>query len=724
MNIARSSQTKFQFGAKRPRLTCPLVTVSVVVGALAVQAWADAATTTPKQASVLPTITVESTSVSRSNSDYVPPRSTAATRFEADTLAVPQSVQVIDKSLIEDSGAVDVGDILKRVPSAYVGHTRLAPFTSFSWKIRGFDAAVTRNGFRQLYFEDVDQSALSNLERVEIIKGPGSAVYGAEGLGGTVNMVTKRPQAKFDASGRLSAGRHDDYGAAFDVTGALTADGALTARLTGEVERADSFVDFQDLDRDNLSLTTAWDQGTGVRAFVLAEYQQRDTLPNPGLPVVGTVKSNGVGRVSRSTYLGEPDFDDLETWSPLVQAWLEFDLAPNWTLSPRYQYFAFNVNQQQMSLRAPLADGINISRAGRFNFHERDKTDTFQFELKGKFSTAGLPHEVLFGYEWERHRWTGDWYDYAGPPAINPLNPLYLAAPPAVDDTLVTFSGHGTTPSYYAQDLIHLTDTVTVLAGVRHSQPDFKSEFAGDNARGPVDNLTSWQIGSAWQFSTDWSLFAGYGTGFSTESVIGSIDRNGGAFEPEESEQWEAGLKRQRGASTLTLAVFDMTRENVATTDPVDPDFSIQVGEQRVRGVELEFTQELARRWFVQGGLAYLDSEVTDSHDGDKGNQLANVAPWQANLWTLYRFDGDLTGLELGLGANFVDQRYGTLDNSYQLDAYTTVEASVAYRLTPQLKAEVFMRNLLDEEYYTGNNNFSVYPGEPRALYLRLTVQL
>jgi len=231
-----------------------------------------------------------------------------------------------------------VGDILRRVPSAYVGNTRLAPFTSFSWKIRGFDAAVTRNGFRQLFFEDVDQSALGNLERVEIIKGPGSAVYGAEGLGGTVNMVTRRPQQDFDASARLSAGRYDAYGTAFDVTGALTADGALTARLTGEIERADTFVDFQDLNRDNLSLTTAWDAGGPVRAFLLAEYQRRDTLPNPGLPVVGTVQSNGVGRVSRSTYLGEPEFDSLTTWSPLVQAWLEFDLGEHCLGIPQREF--------------------------------------------------------------------------------------------------------------------------------------------------------------------------------------------------------------------------------------------------------------------------------------------------------------------------------------------------------------------------------------------------
>ena len=662
----------------------------------------------------LPEVTVQGAAASETEA-YIVPRSTAATRFEAAPIEVPQSVQTLDRALIEDSGAVDVGDLLKRVPSAYVGNTRLAPFTSFSWKIRGFDAAVTRNGFRQLYFEDVDQSALSNVERLEIIKGPGSAVFGAEGLGGTLNMVTKRPQSTFAANGQLLAGRYDDYGASFDVTGPIADDDALTVRLVGDLERSGSFVDFQDIDRDNIALSAAWDRGEGVRAFLLTEYQERRSLPNPGLPILGTVQGNGRGRPDRSTYLGEPAFDDLETSAPLVQAWLEFDLAEHWTLSPRYQYFAFNVDQQQMRLRAPLADGT-ISRSGRFDFQERDKTDTFQLELKGQFDTARIRHQTLFGAEYEHHRWRGDWFNYTSPPPIDPLEPTYLDAPPPIADSRTTFSGKGKTPSVYVQDLMHLTDTVTALVGVRHSAPDFTSE----SGKGPDDRLTSFQLGTAWEFVPDWSLFAGYGTGFTTEAVIGSTNRSGKPFEPETTAQWETGLKHQSDRASMTLALFDITRQNVTTTDPFDPDFSVQTGEQRARGIELEWLQEITTGWFVQGGLAYIDSEITRSNDGDKGNRLGNIAPWQANLWTLYRFDGQLQGLETAVGANYVDSRYGTDTNRYRLDAYTTVDASLAYWLTPKLKAELFLQNLLDEEYYTGNNNFSVYPGEPRTGYVRL----
>src|SRR5690606_2448674 len=178
---------------------------------------------------------------------------------------------------------------------------------SFSWKLRGFDASVTRNGFRQLYFEDVDQSALSNVERVEIIKGPGSVALGMEGLGGSVHMVTKRPERDAGGSAYIVLGQYDMRSAGFDLTTGI-GDSGLGIRLNGEFERSGTFVDHQDMDRDNVGLTLTWDDNGPVRAFWMVEYQQRESRPNPGLPVGFDGK--------RGTYLGEPSFDYLNTWSP------------------------------------------------------------------------------------------------------------------------------------------------------------------------------------------------------------------------------------------------------------------------------------------------------------------------------------------------------------------------------------------------------------------------
>lgn len=646
---------------------------------------------------------------------YVTPYSTAATRFEADALDVPQSFQSFNATFIEDAGVVDVGDILKHVPSAFAGHTRLAPFTSFSWKIRGFDASVTRNGFRQLYFEDVDQSAFTNIARVEVIKGPGNVAFGKEGLGGTIHMVTKRPQKEFSGSAHLSAGKYNSRVAGFDVTGGI-GDSGLGIRLNGEIERSDTFTDFQEMDRDNLALTATWDRGGPVRAFFLAEYQRRETLPNPGLPVTGTVISNGVGKVGRDAYLGEPNVDYLQTWSPLIQAWLEFDIAENWTLSPRYQHFEFNVNQQQIRLRAPGA-GTLVNRNGRYNFHERDETDTFQLELKGKFNLAQTAHQVVLGYEHNAHDYKGDWFNYAAVPAINVLAPVYLAGAPALG-AFNTFSGSIDTDEVYVQDLVKLGEKLDVLIGARHVKTRIDSEFNGGLTPGQDDSDTTYQIGASYHFAPEWSLFAGASTAISVDNIVGSTSVTNSPFSPEKSRQREVGVKHQSGNVSASLSLFHIRFENATTADPNNPGFEIQSGEHRSRGVELEGGWQALANWYLSGGLAYIDAEVTKSNDGDVGNRLGNVARIQANLWSRYNITPTVA---LGLGANHVGKRQGTLSNTYELPSYTTVDASLSWAIDPRIKAEIFAQNIFDKVYYTGNNNFSVYPGEPRSAYAKVT---
>lgn len=642
------------------------------------------------------------------SSRYATAQSTAVTRFQADSLIVPQSSQAINWVQIQDSGATDVSDVLKSVPSAYNGNSRTAPFASSSWKIRGFDASVTRNGFRQLYFEDVDQSAFSNVERVEIIKGPGSVALGMEGLGGSIHMITKRPERDFSGSAYATYGQYDTKVGGFDLTG-MMGDSGLGIRLNGEIERSGTFVDHQDIDRDNVGLTVSWDRGGPIRAFFMTEYQQRESSPNPGLPVGFSGK--------RSIYLGEPVFDYLNTWSPLIQAWLEIDIGENWTLSPRYQRFEFNVNQQQTRLFAPTSGGL-ISRTGRYNFHERDMTDTYELELKGRFDLAGMAHQLAFGYTAERHEWKGDWFNFSGVTAIDPYNPVYGNVLPIIG-AFNSFSGQADTDEIYLQDLVALTDRFNLLLGLRHVESLIDSEFNGSATNGQDSRTNTFQIGASYLLDPQWSLFAGMSTAMSVESVIGSLSADNTPFEPERSRQREIGIKHQSDKLSGSLSLFHIAIENAATADPANPGFDIQSGEQRSRGVELEGSWQATADWFLSGGLAYIDAEITKSNNTDAGNRLGNIAHLQANLWTRYRL---LPKVHIGFGANHVGERYGTISNTYKLPSYTTLDASLAWQIDPRLKAELFVQNLLDKAYYTGNNNFSVYRGEPLTAYARMMV--
>ncbi len=373
---------------------------------------------------------------------------------------MPQSIQVINKELIEDKGIIDLPRLLRNVPSANVGASRVFANGVFgnSLNIRGFPLGVKRNGFRHLYFEDVDPSAFSNIERVEILKGPGSAVYGQEGLGGTLNYVTKQPLDKFHAKFRGAYGEHDMKVGTWDVTGPLV-EGKLNGRFTGEIERSDTFVDFQEIDRNNVALSLAWDEGKELRGYVNAEYHERDSFVHPGLPIFGTVVSNGVGQVRREAFLGEPQFEYLDYDGSIVQAWAEYDINDNWTLKPRFQYFEWNGLQNMRRLRGPVAgQPLNIvKRTGRFDFHEHDNEYSGQLELAGKFDTGPVKHQSVFGLEYSFYDNIGWWFNYIDVPDIDSLNPTYPNRTAAISNTQLLFSNEIETFAFYFQDMVSVT---------------------------------------------------------------------------------------------------------------------------------------------------------------------------------------------------------------------------------------------------------------------------
>jgi len=238
---------------------------------------------------------------------------------------LPQSVQVISAQDIVEQGAIAIGDILRLVPSANPGYSRVGAYQSFSLKLRGFLADQMRNGIRQRYYEDVDASALSNIDRIEVLKGPSGVLYGQSAVGGIISIITKRPQDEAAFSMAATLGSFDQKMLTIDATGALT-DG-LTVRLTGEVEQSGTFVDLQKMDRLNGAISLRYSVADNMTAYLVAEYVERDTRRNPGLPIPGTVQSNNVAGIDRGLYLGEPAIDDLYSHAPLVQAWADIAVS-------------------------------------------------------------------------------------------------------------------------------------------------------------------------------------------------------------------------------------------------------------------------------------------------------------------------------------------------------------------------------------------------------------
>lgn len=409
------------------------------------------------------------------NPSYQVETSTAGSKLPLEITQVPQSVQVITSKAFEEQGARSIGNIVAQVPSASVFGTRYSRFAKVN--IRGFQTQQTRNGIRQLFVSDTDFSALSHVQNVEILKGPGSSTFGDGGDGGgIINVITKRPYDWLGAEVSFTRGGWDGFdgditSGQFDFNSPLTSDGALKARFTGEIEGSNTFINFQELNRQNFGLTLTYDNGSPVRAFINAEYQHRQTLPNPGLPAIGTVQSSGgLGKVSRDTFLGEPGFDNLDIESPSVQAWLDIDVAKNWTVSPRFQYLEFNGRQDQMFLGAttldPVSQSINVARSGRSDFLERDRDFIGQIDITGKLDTGPLQHQIYLGGDYTNHHTEGGFNPRLNVSGINALNPSYADTPSAMSPNRLTFAGNWNVGAVAFQDLISITRYFDLLGSV------------------------------------------------------------------------------------------------------------------------------------------------------------------------------------------------------------------------------------------------------------------
>lgn len=646
---------------------------------------------------------------------------------------VPQGVQVLDAEDLVTQNVRSVGDALRSVPSANIGAPRTTAYQSFTLRVRGFLADQMRNGVRQRYFEDVDASSLSNIERIEVLKGPSSVLFGQSALGGIISVVTKRPQKDAGADVWATVGSYEQVLAGFDLTGPVNESAGLYFRLNGEVERSGTFVDQQDLDRENAAFSMTWAASEAVTAHFVSEWVERRTKRNPGLPLAGTVVANGLGEIPRERYLGDRN-TNLEAFAPLVQGWVDIRLSKNWTLTPRISYSGFDSNFTQLRVRNVAADGRTVTRNGRFG-KEDDNYTIAQLDLSGDLNILGMAHQVLAGVEFDRERATFYQENITAAPSIDAFAPAYglLGARPYAFSFYLDDRLDGT--ALYFQDLLSVTDRWSVVAGVRYSEFEDRFGFssdpvidAGDITRSHFDN-TTFHIGSTYRLNDRWSAYGGYATGFDIENTTGASNANGRPFDPEESKQYEAGIRFQGSRARGSASIFQIQRLNLLTPDPVNPDFSIQTGEVTVRGLELEGEWRPTPELTVQGGYAYLDSEITKSNNGDAGQQLADTPKTQANLFVTYRWPH--TPIELRAGANYVGERpfsnagvdvfNGILASSVRLPDYVTVNLGAAAALG-DVRFDLALTSILDETYYTReSNDFSVLPGEPRQLSLRIS---
>ncbi|WP_052365531.1 TonB-dependent siderophore receptor [Halotalea alkalilenta] len=643
--------------------------------------------------------------------------SATATKTNTALRDIPQSIQVIPRELIEDRQVIQLSEAVESVSSVQQASTSGNRAESF--RIRGFDApgyaidGVMLNpvGDRPETFLD-----MANVERVEVLKGPASALYGRAQPGGLINIVTRRPSDTFEGDATVQAGSEDFRRAQGSISGPIDAGGELTGRLTGATQREDGFRGSAAArsERQLASLALRWTASEATTFTFGIDHTEQETPFDRGLIVTA---DNAVS-LPRDRFLAE-------SWSRVEARKTRFSfgaehLANDWlTLRGTVRYDDAKVRDTGIDFRGLEDDGRTLNR--RYTDRTEDSTNLVaQFEGIATFDVAGMTHRLLGGVEYAKSRM--DFLSYrANIDPIDIYTPVYGAVRPAASLNS-DYTEDIELYSIFAQDQIDLSSQWKLLAGLRYDQVrQTMEQRAGSSDPDIDDGSMTGRLGIVYQPITPLSLYASFSQSFSPQS---GMAQDGAALIPEEGEQLELGLKADLIADRLSLtsSVFQITKQNVATSDPRNPDadYSLQTGEQRVRGVELDIIGQLTPGWEVVASAAYLDARITEDETLEVGNRLTGVPLWSSSLWSTYEFQsGRLAGLSLGGGITTVGSRKGDLDNSYQVDGYQRLDATLGYPLSEHVELSLTAKNLTDEEYIaTPVSRTENHPGAPRSLIM------
>ncbi len=654
---------------------------------------------------------------------YVATRSGAGTKTDTPLIEIPQSISVITRQQMQAQGAQTVTDALRYVPGVKVEAYGLDP-KGFDWLyIRGFNGQASSdylNGLRQqnnsyAFFRSEPYA----LDRIDVVRGPASSLFGQGDAGGIVNRVSKKPQANHVNEVQFTGGNHDRLQGQFDIGGALDDDQHLLYRVVGLARDAETQVDYADghaLKDDRLYIAPSftWAPNDDTSLTLLSDFM-RDS--NGGSLFAYSTPSGH----TTNTLMGDHSFNHLDQEQFSLGYEFRHRLDDTWEFRQNARYGQVDVIFQNLLPTAVDTSTGNVTRiADRFDQH----MDTFNLDnqLQADFATGPISHTLLMGvdYTWQDADITR-WRTQA--PSLNLYAPQYGMAinRPSAANSLSSIDYDQSIEQVggYVQDQIKFDDHWIVTAGGRYDYVRNALDNHVGASSNQKDNAFTGRLGLTYLTEFGLAPYVSYAESFTPNT---GTDRNGSAFDPSMAHQWEVGVKYQpTDAILMTLAAYDLTKTNVLTTEivnGVNTRFTVASGEQQSRGIEAEIKARLDQHWDLIASYTYTDAEITKSNNGDEGKRPANVPKHMASTWLNYTFNNNLlNGLSLGGGARYTGVLYGDNGNTYHIDNYTLFDAGASYPINKNLTVSVNAQNLLDTEYVaTCDDSYECYPGMRRTL--------
>ena len=665
---------------------------------------------------------LEEVVVSGERERYTADRVSKSLRIRTPLLQAPQNIQVVTSAVLADQQIFNMKEGVVRNVS---GASRVGHWGHYARiYMRGTRITAFRNGMNVSMPWGPLAEDMSMVERIEFVKGPAGFMMANGQPGGFYNVVTEKPTGRTRRAVTLSVGSFGLYRATADIEGAFDAKGDVLYRLNVMGQRERSHVDYAFTNRYSIApvLTYRFDEGTTVTAEYTYQYAQYSTL-GAGYQF----SKKGYEDVPRSFTLAGPSLDPTRVDDHSAFLTFRHRISADWQLTAKLAYFDYTLRGSDV-WPASL-DSAGYLKRELFLWDAHNENTLGQFFVNGEVTTGSVEHHLLAGLDIGRKRYIADFSQsqiLSGDEPFNIYHPEYGLPEEVLPEfdrsqSLRNRAGYKQTQRHtalYVQDEVHLwRDKVRVTLAGRYT--DSRDNEVSEQVFTP-------RIGLSVSLAPQTSVYGLYDQAYVPQA---GTDYEGNGFDPVTGNNIEAGLKTEwlDGRMHATLSVYQITKNNVLTADPEHPKFSVQLGQTRTRGVEIDVQGELLPGLNVIFNYAYTDSKITkDTNEEVVGNATPGFIRHITNAWLSYRFEGGpLKGFGLSLGYQWQLDRYSwyVFDGSEKpLPNYFRLDGGISWQ-NDRLRLALNVNNILDAYLYTGSayQGYYYWISEPPRNF-RLTV--
>ena len=667
---------------------------------------------------------------------YLATRTAAGTKTDTALVEAPRSISVATRQQMDDRNVQNIDDAVRYMPgivaSSYGSDTRA------DWlRVRGFEPTQFLDGLplpKGVYANPKQETW--NLDRLALLRGPASSVYGQTPPGGMLDMVSRRPSAESSSEIQVEYGSDNHRQINFASTGKIDEDGRFLYGLSAVVRDSGTQIDHVDNKRYNIAPSLTWNIDDDTKFTLLTQFTRDDTgITSQFLPIQGTKIRSPLGDISHHKNLGDPDWEYYDrTYYALGYAF-EHRLNDVWQFKQNLRYTKSDLSFQALTPGAyPFTQVDAQGNVGRSSTSVDEDISQFAVDnnFQADFATGDVGHTLLIGLDHQRTNtnYTSIFGDGLTTNVNNPIYGLPIVRPPR-SDAFYDYDQKTYQTGLYVQDQMYIDQWRLTLGGREdwvHTGTKFFNK--GDATNTERDKKFSANAAISYVFDNGIVPYLSYAESFQPTSNATASPTD--SFKPTEGEQWELGIKYQPpGSNTLlTAAVYTLTQKNVSVTTTNSNNVSItsQTGEVKVKGLELEAVSDVTENLKVIAAYTLAKSEVQDG--AFKGNRLQLMPNQQASLWTDYTWHtGVLDGFGVGGGVRYTGNTYGDQANTElgKADAFTVFDAAVHYdlgRLDNSLKGASLAlnaTNLFDKDYISTCDSFYCYYGDQRSVVASAT---